>query len=56
MNEFFNIRHLNDTKLLLERRGKTLGVNFTNACKLYEGASIIINMTRLPFDTLDCFE
>jgi hypothetical protein len=56
MNEFFNVRHFNDTKLLLERRGKSAGVNFTNSFKLYEGASIIMNMSRLPFDTRDCFE
>ena len=56
MGEFFDLRHLHDTKLLLEHREKTLGVNFTDACKLYRGASVIMNKNRLPFDTLDCVE
>lgn len=50
------MRQLQDTKLLLERCGKTVEAKFTNARKLYEGASVIMTANLLPFDKLDLVE
>jgi hypothetical protein len=56
VDKFFIVRHLHDTKLLLKRRGHTVGLNCTNAHKLYEGVSIIMKTTRLLFNALDYIE
>jgi hypothetical protein len=36
MDKFFSVRHGHGTKLLLERRGKTVEAKFTNTRKFYK--------------------